>query len=328
MNKNPLVSVIVPIYGVEPYIEKCARSLFEQSLENMEFIFVNDCTPDKSVEILRQVIEEYPRRYLQIQIIEHEENRGLAMARNSGLLIAKGEYIIHCDSDDWVELDMYEKMYEKALEKNADIVICDYYAEYSNKRIYHIQREPREKEEYLIKILQGCLHNGMWNKLVRRELYQHLSFWYKEGVDMWEDVSIMPRLVFYAENIVSMHKAFYHYSQVNINAYTKCWKTESLQNVIDVVNVIESFLLENKNGRYNLELLYLKLRAKYCLLRYSSGKQRNVYRNLYSEADSLVFSHSVLPIHDKIIIWCWLHSMDWGAAIILSFIERMKRWLR
>ena len=94
MNKNPLVSVIVPIYGVEPYIEKCARSLFEQSLENMEFIFVNDCTPDKSVEILRQVIEDYPRRYLQIQIIEHEENRGLAMARNSGLLIAKGEYII------------------------------------------------------------------------------------------------------------------------------------------------------------------------------------------------------------------------------------------
>lgn len=117
MNKNPLVSVIVPIYGVEPYIEKCARSLFEQSLENMEFIFVNDCTPDKSVEILRQVIEDYPRRYLQIQIIEHEENRGLAMARNSGLLIAKGEYIIHCDSDDWVELDMYEEMYEKALEK-------------------------------------------------------------------------------------------------------------------------------------------------------------------------------------------------------------------
>ena len=151
MNKNPLVSVIVPIYGVEPYIEKCARSLFEQSLENMEFIFVNDCTPDKSVEILRQVIEDYPRRYLQIQIIEHEENRGLAMARNSGLLIAKGEYIIHCDSDDWVELDMYEEMYEKALEKNADIVICDYYAEYSNKRIYHIQREPREKEEYFDK---------------------------------------------------------------------------------------------------------------------------------------------------------------------------------
>mgnify|MGYP000541624267 CR=1 FL=1 len=115
MNKNPLVSVIVPIYGVEPYIEKCARSLFEQSLENMVFIFVNDCTPDKSVEILRQVIEDYPRRYLQIQIIEHEENRGLAMARNSGLLIAKGEYIIHCDSDDWVELDMYEEMYEKAM---------------------------------------------------------------------------------------------------------------------------------------------------------------------------------------------------------------------
>lgn len=66
---------------------------FEQSLENMEFIFVNDCTPDKSVEILRQVIEDYPRRYLQIQIIEHEENRGLAMARNSGLLIAKGSIL-------------------------------------------------------------------------------------------------------------------------------------------------------------------------------------------------------------------------------------------
>ena len=130
------VSVCIPVYGVEKYIERCARSLFEQTMrDGIEFIFVNDCTPDKSIEILEKVLAEYPHRKKQTQIINHEKNSGLVAARKTGLAHATGEYIIHCDSDDWVELNMYEKMYHAAKAADADMVYCDYVKELPDNTI-------------------------------------------------------------------------------------------------------------------------------------------------------------------------------------------------
>ena len=121
------VSVCIPVYGVEKYIERCARSLFEQTMKDgIEFIFVNDCTKDKSIEILEQVLGEYPERKEQVKIIHHEKNKGLVAARKTGLAHATGDYIIHCDSDDWVDLNLYETMYNKAVEVNADVVCCPF----------------------------------------------------------------------------------------------------------------------------------------------------------------------------------------------------------
>ena len=102
----PKVSVIVPIYKVEPFIERCARSLFEQTLDDIEYIFVNDCTPDKSMEVLSRVLEDYPGRKEQVRIITMPVNSGLPKVRRAGLEVASGDYIIHCDSDDWVDRTM------------------------------------------------------------------------------------------------------------------------------------------------------------------------------------------------------------------------------
>ena len=102
----PKVSVIVPVYGVERYMERCARSLFEQTLDDIEFIFVDDCSPDRSLDILNEVLEEYVDRQLQTQIVRLDQNGGLPNARKVGLRLATGNYIIHCDSDVWVERDM------------------------------------------------------------------------------------------------------------------------------------------------------------------------------------------------------------------------------
>ena len=122
----PKISVIVPVYGVERYMERCARSLFEQTLDDIEFIFVDDCSPDRSLDILNEVLEEYVDRQLQTQIVRLDQNGGLPNARKVGLRLATGNYIIHCDSDDWVERDMYRAMYEKAIKTNADMVVCDF----------------------------------------------------------------------------------------------------------------------------------------------------------------------------------------------------------
>ena len=121
------VSVIVPIYKVERFIARCAESLLNQTLQEIEYIFVNDATPDGSMDILKETIARYPSRADSCHIVEHEVNKGLPSARNSGLAVARGEYVFHCDSDDFVEPTMFEDMYKAAIESSADIVRCDWY---------------------------------------------------------------------------------------------------------------------------------------------------------------------------------------------------------
>ena len=112
VNENIKVSVCIPVFGVEKYIERCARSLFEQTMQKgIEFIFVNDCTPDRSIEILRQVLEEYPHRHPWVKIIDHTQNNGVGKTRRIAIENASGAYIIHCDPDDWVDKDFYEKIF-------------------------------------------------------------------------------------------------------------------------------------------------------------------------------------------------------------------------
>ena len=102
---QPKVSVIVPIYKAERTIERCAESLLEQTLKELEFIFINDCTPDKSMILLRKTIEKYPKRKKQVRIIDLKKNQGIANVRRNGIEHAKGDYILFVDSDDWVEKD-------------------------------------------------------------------------------------------------------------------------------------------------------------------------------------------------------------------------------
>lgn len=127
MSEPVKISVCIAVYKVELYIEQCVRTLFEQTMqEGIEFIFVNDCTPDRSIEILKQVLEEYPHRKPWVKIIDHPENCGVGKARRTAVENASGAYIIHCDPDDWVELDMYETMYNEAVKNDADMVYCDF----------------------------------------------------------------------------------------------------------------------------------------------------------------------------------------------------------
>ncbi len=119
---KPAVSVIIPVYRAERYMERCARGLFGQTLDDVEYIFVDDCTPDRSFDVLRSVLDEYPRRQSQVRIIRHDTNRGVAEARTSGMKVAAGEYMTHHDPDDHVPADAYASMYRRAVETGADIV--------------------------------------------------------------------------------------------------------------------------------------------------------------------------------------------------------------
>lgn len=314
---NPWMSVIVPVYNVEKYIERCVRSLFEQTLENIEYIFVNDYTPDRSMDILRKVMEEYPGRREQVKIVEHTENRGSATARNTGLKRASGSYIIYCDSDDWVEKEMYEEMFAKAWETGADIVGTDFYDDYGIRSFIHKQQFPENNMACVGRMLEGKLHCSTCNKLIRKDLYDREKIVFPDRVNMWEDVITVIPLCFCAVSIVYLPKAYYHYVHDNSGSYTRQMSRRSLDNLITATALLEDFF-RNRNvyERFEKEFRYLKLTVKLNLLIGSRGKQQKEWNRLYPESNGSIFSYSQISRY-------WRIALKFAAWNILPVFNLM-----
>lgn len=243
------VSVIVPIYNVGNYIEKCLVSLFSQTYDSIEYIFVNDCTPDNSIEILHQVLDRFPERKDAVKIFQHEKNKGLAAARITGISNASGEYIQHIDSDDFVEVNMIESLMKNARANNSDIVVSDICFEWLNER-KKVPQTFTSKEQYLVDILEGRLYPAVFNKLVKRQIYTDHGIFPTEGINVGEDLIVTPRLVYYANTITKVNDAFYHYVQYNAGSYTKQFKVKTLQDVSYVLTFLKTFFSEHGNEKY------------------------------------------------------------------------------
>ena len=210
----PKVSVIIPVYGVEKYIERCVRSLFEQTLDDIEFIFVDDCTPDKSMEILESIIEEYRLLLIEknfcVRIERMPTNSGLPAVRRHGIQCATSDYIIHCDSDDWVDADLYKQLYEKADTEKADIVICDYKETNGNEII--ITRKgllSREKERCIKDMMYKRTSWSLCNKLIKKNLYRHISEYPKYY--MGEDMALVLPVMLTSACIAYCPNIYYNY---------------------------------------------------------------------------------------------------------------------
>ena len=223
----PLVSVCVPVYGVEKFIARCARSLFSQTMQdNIEFIFVNDATPDASISVLESVIREFPHRRPQIRIINHDRNRGLAAARVTAVREAKGIYIAHCDSDDWVEPDMYALMSDSAVRNDADIVICNFFEEKAAGPQLVEQDLPTTPEKIVESICKfeiepRNLAPFLWNRLIRRAFYIDNSFFADERISFCEDLAVTIPMHICSDKVALVEKPLYHYNMTNIGSMTQ-----------------------------------------------------------------------------------------------------------
>lgn len=205
----PNVSVIIPVYNVEQYIERCARSLFGQTLDDIEYIFVNDCTPDKSMEVLARVLEDYPARKEQVRIIDMPVNSGQAKVRKVGVEASTGDYVIHCDSDDWVDITMYEKMWKMAVEGNFDMVICGNYYTDGTHTLRINSNECNGFKSLRRAIISDEIRNYLWNKLIRRDMYKHVEEW--PVCNLWEDAAIVCQIAYHSESIGKIDEPLYHY---------------------------------------------------------------------------------------------------------------------
>ena len=229
MSTSPKVSILVPIYGVEKYIERCAISLFEQSYDNIEYIFVNDCTKDRSIDILQSVIARYPNRRDAVRIIKHECNRGLAATRNTAVAAATGDFIMHVDSDDWIEVKTVESCIEVQKRNNADIVTYGLVEHYSPERNKKRMIPNKNVDSFAIEILKGNTYPVIWNKLIRKSLYIDYHIACLDGINMGEDLQVTPLLCYNAKRIEVIHDCFYHYNLENVGAYTKSFSAEKVE---------------------------------------------------------------------------------------------------
>ncbi len=252
MADKPLVSILIPVYGVEKYIERCARSVFEQTYENLDIVFVDDCTPDNSITILKRVIIEYPQRSNQIRIIPHKQNCGIAATRNTLVAAAKGEFIVHVDSDDWMELDAVELLIRRQQETNADIVTAKAYWYQKDKIVDYADGGMSDNKEEVIKgLLELRFSHTLWRRLIRASLYREHSITYCEGVNIDEDLQVVIPL-FYFSNSVSYVDAYtYHYWNVDDTSLTLSYLNDyNLQDMSEKsVKMIIDFL-KNKNHEY------------------------------------------------------------------------------
>jgi len=214
------VSILVPVYGVERFIERCARSLFEQTYENLEYVFVDDCSPDGSIPILESVIEQYPSRKPDVRIVRHEENKGLGMARNTAVENAKGEFLIHVDSDDYISKDAVERCVRKQIETEADIVVYEYEEVYKDKTILNQLKPHKSPHDFCITQLSKESHYCIWGEMIRRSLYVDNDIKIRGGCNFSEDYQITPQLSFYAKKIAFVNEPLYHYDKTNEQSYT------------------------------------------------------------------------------------------------------------
>ena len=266
MKCDILVSVLIPVYGVEQYIERCARSLFEQTYSNLEYVFVNDCTPDKSIEVLRKAVENYPGRKAHVRIIDHERNRGLAAARNTALDNATGEFVCHVDSDDWLELDAIEKMVEKQLATEADIVSGNMLVH----TIWGVEEyyEPKynNKEERLLGMLPASLNHNLIRRIIRRSLFDDNHVRALEGCNMAEDLYFMVRICWFAERFSTIDSFVYHYDLNRQNSYTRESNAKKrVSNQMQIVNNwvgVVDFLVDKGKVYYDNAISYMAKSVK------------------------------------------------------------------
>ena len=214
------VSILVPVYGAEQYIERCSRSLFEQSYRNLEFVFVDDYSPDRSIEVLKRVIDDYPERKECVKIVRHDRNKGLAAARNTGLAHSDGDFILYVDSDDWIELDAVKLLVNKQLRRNSDLVWGQYLVYEEEEPRLLEGKEYTNKRDLVLQMMQHTWDHFLAGRLVRRSLFITNGLFWKEGLNVAEDRYMMTMLAYYSRYFDSVDQPVYHYERRNYNALT------------------------------------------------------------------------------------------------------------
>ena len=299
------VSVIVPVYNVYDYIDKCLNSLVNQTLNDIEIIVVNDGSTDKSQEIVDRYAKEYGDKIKSFS----QKNRGQAAARNYGLEKSSGKYITYVDSDDYIDLNMIENLYVEAEKEKLDIVICDIMKEYGNKSCV-FKNFWSVKDENNKNFMTA--HMGPVARLYRRDFLIKNNFKFMEGV-IYEDLASIPILGMYVKKIGYIDNVYYHYVIRDGSSMKQLTYNKKMEGIFEIMESLSTKITDEyfdeleylyiEHFLYGASLRFIQFNKREKLIKIRKimeDKYPKYYKNIYYKNKSLKFRVVCFLIYHKL----------------------------
>lgn len=318
------VSVIITIYNREKYIETCVRSLMNQTLKSIEYIFIDDASTDRSIIQLAKIIEEFPERKKNIKIITLKKNEGVSNARNIGLKHATGEYIIHADSDDWVDSNMYDLLYHTARKECADIVGCNICHEFQDYSTIYKQKYCSNIDEDIRNLINGNIHPSLCTSLVKAEIIKDNHITFPNNLNMGEDLLFNLKTYLRANKISYVDFAPYHYRHTpDSSSFNHTRKT--IDSGINIASKIEELMkTEGLYQKYIKEISYRKFSMKYALINnFDNYDNYHYWLSIFPETHKDIWSYK--EIDWKLRLQLWLSAKH--LFPVAQLFKKLVYWL-
>ena len=323
----PVISVLIPVYKAEQYIAKCLDSCLSNSMAAFcEFIIVDDCSPDKSIERAKSVVENYPYLKNNFVWLRHGINKGVAASRNTALSNAHGTFIANVDADDWVEPMYFEQLYKKATEDNADIVICNYFEENGKKSKSKLGWNKKNDSDALIDLVSNSITGYLWNKLLRKSVIETYKIQFAQNINIWEDFLFLFKIFSFSKKTTFLKQALYHYRKTPGTSITQNFTPEKYSQILDTLFLVKAFSIE-KN-------LYTRIRESYLQRSVVTkiihiGKlplQNRNYENFFTDEEcSFVMKESKNGI-SKVFVVLIIHRVYFIVDFIFFVFSIVRGW--
>ena len=286
MGQEIKVSILVPFFKVEQYVGRCVESLFTQTYKNIEYVFVNDCTPDKSMDVINEMIDKYDMAS-KCKIIVHDKNLGISASRNDCLDNMTGDYFLFIDSDDYIDNEMVELLVEAAVKADADISGCGYIEEYPDHSVYFPQKYTNDHDEMLRAITILTIKGVMWKLLILSNIVNDNKVRFMPEKNMVDDYLFCCQVFYYAQRFAGVDKCMYHYIQYNPNNYSHR-AAFNVNHQAEAIRETEKFYKEK--GVYEIvkkELMIRKFVSKLPLLLDRNCRNVKMWRSIFPESNNV-----------------------------------------
>ena len=311
------VSIVMPTYNAAQYIGSAIESVQAQELAEWELIVINDGSTDATAAI----IDEYARRDSRIVPI-HQLNMGVSATRQKGVIMAHGQYLIHVDSDDWLEPDYLSSMYKEAVSHDADMVWCDICVNDSGKWSFRCAENP---DAMIRCILEQKIWGSLCNRLIRSSICQSVNIHFPPQCSMWEDMAFVVQCLTQCKHIVYVPKALYHYRQVSSSLVHSQSDKDISAEYRKAIDCIEHFFDENGIAdNYRAELRVLQLFALRDFIDDKRFVSYDKFLHTYPEAIAHIWEYD-FPLRLKLSAWLLQHNISWAVPIVCKIDAILRR---
>ena len=315
---KPIISVIVPVYNAEPYLQLCVKSVLTQSFANFELLLIDDGSTDNSGSVCDK-FACYDRRVR----VFHKENGGVSSARNLGIDKAWGGWITFLDSDDFIDTTFLEDLYGKAISSHVDIVFTDIRYIWSNKTdIYYTYRWNETPQEDLVAYLTQTRNCPGWG-LIRGSLIRNNNFRFPENITIYEDFHLLIRLIFKSQNVCHVGKPLYNYRMHDSSIVHSTDYNYKIQNQIWAYSSILQYFKDNNVYDKYAPSLYGRILHDYQNMVLDRTYHEN-FTKIYPDKKYYIWKSSTINFKLKIMMWCLTHHMGWFTRLVVI----MREWIK